>query len=49
MFRIYLSHLQALKGQIYTVSRTMHCGIPNAYNKLIVQGILSLEAPNYCL
>jgi hypothetical protein len=37
MFRLYLSHLQALKGQIHTISRTMHCGIPNTYNKLIVK------------
>jgi hypothetical protein len=37
MFQIYLSNLQALKGQIHTISRTMHCGIPNIYNKLIVQ------------
>jgi hypothetical protein len=36
MFRHYLSHLQALKGEIHTIIRTTHCGIPNAYNKMIV-------------
>jgi hypothetical protein len=31
-----LSHLQALKGQIYKISGIMHFGIPNAYNNSIV-------------
>jgi hypothetical protein len=47
MFRLYLSHLQALKGQIHSVSRAVHCGIPNAYNKMVVYNnfIISIGDP----
>jgi hypothetical protein len=33
-----LSHLQALKVQIHTIiSATVHCGIPNVYNGILVR------------
>jgi hypothetical protein len=35
-----LSHLQALKGQIHSISGTMHCGIPQCIVPFLIRTIL---------